>query len=256
MPIASVGLGIWYSHEVAPLSADPSILRFIFGFAGILFVTSYIMASNDYFDAEIDKQKGDKYALGEIPKGLAIAIVIILLFFGLLFAFLVSPIYFSIILIMVLLSTAYSAPPIRFKEVYPFSTLGEISGAYLLFLAGCVIVAPISINALIISLIPCLAKARQRLGHELYFDKFDRETGKKTLAVVHGVGTVRLLRRLCIFIILALILVLLYTQWISLNFLFFLVILVLGSMAPKPPPINIIWGFGYFFIIIAMILFS
>lgn len=125
-PLASVGLGLLCSHEVTPSQVNPSIIKLIFAFAGMVLVISHIMALNDYFDVEIDKKKGTRQALAEIPRRLAGALAVIFLSLGLVFAWLVSLTYFVISLALALLSAAYSAPPIRYKEVYPFSTLGEI----------------------------------------------------------------------------------------------------------------------------------
>jgi len=263
----SVGVGLLYSSQAVLLPADRSFVGLFFAFAGIVFILFYIMALNDYFDVEIDKLKEERHALAEIPKRVVAALVVVFLNFGLLFAWLASPIYFVISLVLVLLSTAYSAPPVRYKEVYPFSTLGEVTGGFFLFLAGYSLLAPIEVRALSVSLIPCLIVAYGRLRHEVRFVKFDKETGKKTLAVVHGVGKVRLLMRFCILLMVALCIGLFLAGWFSLTFLSFFVLFLVGSfhtrilkkMAPSTYRRELwltenFWGFGYFFLVVAWIL--
>ncbi|MEM3602376.1 MAG: UbiA family prenyltransferase [Candidatus Bathyarchaeia archaeon] len=267
-PIGGVGLGLLYSYEVTPSPMETSALRLIVAFVGIVLVLSYVMTLNDYFDVEIDKQKGVRQALAEIPKRLAGASVIIFLSFGLLFVWIASPRCIAIILVIALLSTAYSAPPLRYKNVYPFSTLGEVIGAFLLFLAGYSVFAPIGVEALVVSWIPCLAITYWRLRHEVRYVKFDEATGKKTLAVVHGVGKVKLLMRLLIALDITLSLGLFLEGWLSLTFMFFLLIFLLGSFHRKIlkriiPSEYIhklwltdkVWGFVYFLLVLAFILF-
>jgi 4-hydroxybenzoate polyprenyltransferase len=266
-PLVNVGLGLLYSHEIAPSQVSLSIAKSIFAFAGMVLVISHIMLLNDYFDAEIDKKKeGSRQALAEIPIKLIGALAAILLSLGLLFTWLTSPTYFAISSVLVLLAAAYSAPPIRYKQVYPFSTLGDVSGAFLLFWAGYSWFAPVDLRAIVVSLIPFLVFVFWRLKHEITYVEFDTETGKRTLAVVHGVDRVKQLIRLCILLIIALIIGLFLTGWVSATYLFFLVIplsfiaLVLVSSRVAHVYFRVkangYWGFVYFFIVVAWILFS
>ena len=266
-PLVSVGLGLLCSYEVATLQVSPSIGKLIFAFAGMILVISHVMVLNDYFDVEIDKKKGVRHALAEIPRRLAGALPVIFLSLGLMFAWVASPTYFAICLVLALLSAAYSAPPIRYKEVYLFSTLGDVSGAFLLFLAGYSLFAPVvNVRAIVISLIPWFVFVVWRLKHEIRFVKFDTKTGKKTLAVVHGVNRVKLLIRLCTLLIIALSIGLLLAGWFSPTFLVFLVIplslLALVSASSRALSLwlrikgNLYWGFVYFFIVVAWILYS
>jgi 4-hydroxybenzoate polyprenyltransferase len=265
-PLVSVALGLLCSSEVALPPDNPSIVKLIFAFAGMVLVISHIMVLNDYFDVEIDRKKGARRALAEIPRRLAGSLAVILLSLGLLFAWLTSPTYFAISLVLVLLSAAYSAPPIRYKERYPFSTIGEASGAFLLFWAGYSLSAPVDIRAIAVSLIPFLVLVVWRLKHEIRYVEFDTDTGKKTLAVVHGVERVKLLIRLCTLLIIALTIGLFFTGWFSASFLFFLVVFLsfvaLISASSRAQTFwfkvraNLYWGFAYFFIVVAWILFS
>lgn len=265
-PLASVSLGLLCSSEVAPSQVNLSPATLLFAFAGMVLVISHIMVLNDYFDAEIDKKKDARQTLAEIPRRLAGTLAVIFLSLGLLFAWLISITYFAISFALALLSGAYSAPPIRYKEVYPFSTLGEASGAFLLFWAGYSLYAPLDVRAIIVSLIPFLVLVIWRLKHEIRFVKFDKETGKKTLAVVHGVDRVKLLIRLCTLLIIALSLILLLAGWFSLIFLLFLAfplsLLALVSASSLALSLwlriraNLYWGFVYFFIVVAWIFLS
>jgi len=135
-PMISIGLGLLCSSEISPSQNSPSIITLIFAFTGMVLVLAHIMVLNDYFDVEIDKKKDQIQTLTEIPRRVAGILATVFLSLGLLFAWLTSATYFIISFALALLSAAYSAPPIRYKEIYPFSTVGESTGAFLLFWAG------------------------------------------------------------------------------------------------------------------------
>jgi 4-hydroxybenzoate polyprenyltransferase len=266
-PMVSVGLGLLYSHEIASSAVSLSIVKSILALVGMVLVISHVMVLNDYFDVEIDKKKeNSRQSLAELPRKLIGAMAVILLGSGLLFAWLTSPVYFAICSALVLLSAAYSAPPIRYKEIYPFSTLGDVGGAFLLFWAGYSLFAPVDLRAIVVSLIPFLVFVFWRLNHEISHVDFDADTGKRTLAVVHGVGRVKQLIRFCILLIVALSVGLFLAGWVSATFLAFLVIpfsfiaLVLASSRVRFAyflvKANGYWGFVYFFAVVAWILLS
>jgi 4-hydroxybenzoate polyprenyltransferase len=272
-PIVNVGLGLLYSYEVAPSNVSLSIVKLIFALTAMVLVLSHMMVLNDYFDVEVDKKKEDsRQALAEIPRKLVGVIAVILLGSGLLFAWLTSLTYFAICSMLVLLAVAYDVPPIRYKKVYPFSTLGEVSGAFLLFWAGYSLFATVDLNAIVslrsivVSLIPFLVLVIFKLKHEISHVEFDAGTGKRTLAVVHGVDRVKQLIHFCILLIVTLSLGLFLTGWISVTFLAFLVIpLIFIALVLVSSRIRFIyfvvkadgyWGLVYFFTVVALILFS
>jgi 4-hydroxybenzoate polyprenyltransferase len=263
-PIIAVGLGLLCSSEMSLSQNGSSIFNFIFAFAGMILILGHIMVLNDYFDVEIDKEKDQSPTLTEISRRAAGVLAIIFLSLGLLIAWLVSTVYFTISLALVLLSAAYSAPPIRYKEKYPFSTVGEAIGAFLLFWAGYSLFSSLDVRAIVVSLIPFFLLLIGRLKHEIYYVNFDKLTGKKTLAVVHGVYKVRMLVRFCILSIIGLTISSFFVGWFSPVFLFFLFIflgvIALNSISSSingfwlKARFNYVWGFAYFFIIVFWVL--
>ena len=265
-PMISIGLGLLCSSEISPSQNNLSIITLAFAFAGMVLVLAHIMVINDYFDVEIDKKKDQIQTLTEIPRRVAGVLATVFLGLGLLLAWLTSPTYFIISLALALLSAAYSAPPIRHKQVYPFSTMGEATGAFLLFWAGYSLSAPLDVRAILVSFIPFLVLVVWRLKHEIRYVEFDKDTGKKTLAVVHGVHRVKLLVSLCYLSIVALTMGLFFAGWFSTTFLFFLIIFLglvsLVSISSSARTLwnkalaKYYWGFAYFFAVAAWILFS
>jgi 4-hydroxybenzoate polyprenyltransferase len=263
-PMIAIGLGMACSSGQSLSTVVPPIINLIFAFAGMVLILAHIMTLNDYFDVEIDKEKYPNPAVSVVGRKAAGVLAMIFLSTGLLFSWLASTLYFTISLAIVLLSMAYSAPPIQYKYIYPFSTVGEAIGAFLLFWAGYSLFAPLDVRAIVVSLIPFLLLMIGRLKHEIHYVNFDKVSGKKTFAVVHGVHKVKLLVRFLIFIIIALTIGSLFIGWFSAGFLFFLLIslclIAVNSMSSSinkvwlKGKLNFYWGFIFFLLVAVWLL--
>jgi 4-hydroxybenzoate polyprenyltransferase len=188
--IGAVAIGLRYADENAPTG---TALTAIVALAAISLVFFYLMGINDYFDADIDATKGERSVLagGELTKRNAKLAVSLVACLGLFLAFLVSLRFLAFSLVIFALSTFYSAPPVRYKRFYPFSTLGELAGAFVLFLLGYSVIGLPTVTAVFISTITTLVAASARLKQEARNAEFDSRTGKMTFAVVHGPNVVK-----------------------------------------------------------------
>lgn len=182
--VAAASLGLEYGLHESKASASTLALALL----GMGLTFMYLMGVNDLFDVEIDRQKHEYAALvtGAITEREAYAAVIVSGGLGLLFSAFVSAWFLVFALAIFGVATFYSVPPVRFKRFYPFSTVGELVGGYLLFPLGLGVVSGPDAGALLASFVPFLIAASMRLGHEVKYVDFDRATGKRTLAVVHG----------------------------------------------------------------------
>ena len=187
--IAAVALGLGFGLAQASVPWTSWVLAL----AAMSALFMYLMAVNDFFDLQIDRQKHEQSGLvaGIISPEEAKVAVLVSGGFGLIASFFVSDWFFVLLALIFTISTLYSAPPVRFKRFYPFTTLGELFGGYLLFPLGVSIVLIPTWRAFVLSFIPLMITASMRLSHEAKYVEFDRSTGKRTLAVVHGVNGVR-----------------------------------------------------------------
>jgi 4-hydroxybenzoate polyprenyltransferase len=187
--IAAVALGLGYG--LARVGVPWTTWLLALCAMGSLFM--YLMAVNDLFDLEIDRQKHEHSGLvtGVISTSEAKVAVLVSGGFGLVASFFVSGWFFVLSFLIFAISTLYSVPPVRFKRFYPFTTLGELAGGYLLFPLGLSIVQTPTLPAFVLSFIPFMIAASMRLGHEVKYVDFDKSTGKRTLAVTHGVEKVK-----------------------------------------------------------------
>lgn len=254
--VASAALGLGYSIERVGLLGS----RWLLALVAMGFLFMYLMGVNDLFDAEIDSQKHQYSALvtGAITKTegtLAVAVSGVL---GLVGSFLVTWWFFGLAVIIFLLSTLYSAPPVRFKRFYPVSTLGEFAGGYFLFPLGLSIVTPPTTEGYLISLVPFSIAASMRLGHEAKYVDFDKATGKRTFAVIHGAKNVQRAVTLLPIAAIALTVVFLGAGWIqpplALLSLAFIALPVVIRKAIRSSselrPVSYFWGFLFYFLTI------
>jgi len=192
--IGAVAIGLRYADENAPTG---TALTAIVALLAISFVFFYLMGVNDYFDADIDATKGERSVLagGELTRRSAKLAVSLVACIGLVLAFFVSLRFLAFSLVIFALSTFYSAPPVRYKRFYPISTLGELAGAFVLFLLGYSVIGLPTVTAVFISTVTTLVAASARLKQEARNAEFDSRTGKMTFAVVHGADSVRTVSR-------------------------------------------------------------
>lgn len=236
-PIAVSTLGFLYSIEVFKVSFNP--FQFFGGLLSIILILCYVMTINDCFDVEEDKLKS-KYTYKklvvseEISVRDALLISSIILLIGLAIAWFVSELSFLIALIIVILSTPYSVPPIRYKKRFPFSTLGEIAGSFLPFIFGYAILGAIDYRAVVVAPFFALTQVFWRLVHERRFRDIDLKTGKKTVVIVYGLEAAKAISRICVVFAVSEVLILFFLGWFSLEFLFFLGLFYL-------------FGFGFWF---------
>lgn len=204
-----IGWQKWFGASVLgfafALSTDDGFSAYqLQGFLiGISLVLCYNQSINDCFDIEIDKTK-EEYTGKEsvvskvISRRTALYLTFVILMIGLASSGISSFQLFLITLLMAFLGTIYSAPPLRLKMNYPFSTLIQFVGSFLPFLAGFVAIRAITWQAIMISSLFSFLAMVHRLDHEIFFYKVDIDTGKNTVAVVKGLKIARTLRRICL----------------------------------------------------------
>ena len=233
-PIAVSALGYLFSIQVFKVSFNP--LQFFWGLLSIAFVLCYLMAINDCFDVEEDRLKSacsnKKLVVSvEISVRDALLISVIMLLIGLAISWFVSPLSFFIALLIVIISTPYSVPPIRYKKKFPYSTIAEIAGSMLPFLFGYAIVGAIDYRAVAITPFFALTQVFWRLIHERRFHDLDIKTGKKTAAIVYGSEATKTVGRICVVLAVSEVLILFFLGWFSFEFLFFLCLFYLFGFA-------------------------
>lgn len=213
------------------------LLKLFGAFLGLWLVLCYVMAINDCFDVEDDKLKskitGKKLVVSvEISFRDALALSLAMLIVGLLVSWFISYSFFLIILAIVILSSLYSVPPVRYKRIFPFSTIGESIGAFLPFLSGYAILGSLDVKAIVVSVVFGLVTIHWRFFHESRFYEVDQKTGKSTFAVAYGPKTTLLVGRACLIFSLIESLLLFIFAWISPNFFFFLIIYFIFTSSP------------------------
>ncbi len=192
--IGAVAIGFRYADENAPSGTlAPAILALV----SVSLVFFYLMGVNDYFDVDIDRHKegGSVLVKGELTMNEAKVAVFLVAGLGLVFAMMVSVRFFAFACIIFVLSSLYSVPPVRYKRFYPYSTAGEVVGAFVLFMLGYSVIGLPSFTAVFISTLTTLVATGARLRQEARRVEFDGMTGKGTLAVMHGPTLVKAVSR-------------------------------------------------------------
>ena len=122
--------------SVLSIKANSFILALAYLSASL--ILSHIFLVNSYFDVEIDRVKevftGDELIVSRVISKKKTAVVsLLLLIAGIGVAVFVSLTFCVLLLLTILITTAYSVPPIRFKKTYPFSTLVHFQLRYYFF---------------------------------------------------------------------------------------------------------------------------
>ena len=200
---------------------------------GLPLILIYIQSVNDCFDVEIDlvKEKLGSRQLTVskvISQRTALTITFLILLIGLLSAWAASLSLFLLCCIMALFGTVYSAPPFRLKMEYPFSTLIQFAHCFLPFLAGVAFISTVTFQTIIISSFFAFLAMIQRFKHEIENYKVDKQTGKKTVAVVGGLRTAQMLGRLCAFVAVVEFAAFLILGWLNVVLTFLFVLYVFG----------------------------
>jgi 4-hydroxybenzoate polyprenyltransferase len=272
--IASMMLGVFYA--AATVHVMPTLLQLLAGFLGHFLVLCYVMVVNDYYDLEIDKMKPgftNEIVRSILSKkgqilGKTVSVregklfILFSLSVGLLLSLFASLQMFIVTLLIVCLGTLYSVPPIRYKEIYPLSTIGDIMGGALPFVAGYAIACPVRPEAVVVSMIPLLICTYHRLKHEILMVEFDRLTGKKTLAVVNGTRVASIVRKISPILVLLEVLFGFLAGWFPVSFLLILpayFFLCFGFWSPLLPSLGkklfgTFWSFGFAVIVGLLIL--
>jgi len=221
--LAASVMGFFYFIET--LKESFNLSRLFISLMAIFLVLCYVMAINDCFDVEDDRIKsksaGKKIIVSEeISIRDALLLALIMLGLGMTISCFISKSFIVIILLITVLSTFYSVPPIRYKQRFPFSTLGEFIGSFLPFLSGYTILGSADFRAVIVSLPFALFSMYWRFHHESVFHEVDRKTGKVTFAVVYGQWIAKTLGYTCLLLSTLVLLILFIFGWSSFNFLF------------------------------------
>jgi 4-hydroxybenzoate polyprenyltransferase len=190
--VAAAALGLSSGLVITGVKFD--LLRAALGLVSVTAILGYVMTVDDYYDKGIDGQnvRKKRVLIDKITTGEAKATVLVLLAVALASSVLVSVQLALVIVGIWLVGTTYTTPPVRYKRFYPFSTIGELFGfGCLSFIAGIAIVAPILWVGVGLSVLVMLANSYWRFEHEVRMVEFNRNTGKKTFAVVHGVNATK-----------------------------------------------------------------
>lgn len=231
--LAAGAMGFFYF--IATFKADFSFVQVLTGLLAIFLILCYVMAINDCFDVEEDKIKSQlthkKLVISEeISIRDAMLLSLIMLCFGLVISWFISEAFFVVVLIIVSLSTLYSVPPVKYKRIFPLSTVGESVGAFLPFFAGYAIFGLPDVRTLIISAIFAFTTIYLRFYHEAFFREVDSKTGKMTFAIVFGSKISHNLGRGFLLFGIFESLVLLFLGWVSLEFFILFYIYLIFSL--------------------------
>lgn len=248
-------LGLYAAHVI--YGAVVSNYAILAVFLGSFLIFAYVMMVNDYFDVDIDRKRQEllpqakkRLIVGrEISRQSAALLVLTSVILGLLIMRGLPAESLVAVAFIVILSTLYSVPPIRYKRFYPVSTLGEVTGAFFPFLIGYGAIRGVDQTGLMLNLIPGLATTYVRLKVEARSSELDRLTGKRTIAVVHGARIANLLARLAVVVIFLLVLTLFVYKLISYDTLLLLLVYLLLSLGFTPwiprklrLPLDLSWG--------------
>lgn len=222
---------------VLDLKSDFSLLQLQGLVIGIASVLCYIQSLNDYFDVEIDERKeeimGKELIVSKmISKKAALAVILSVLLIGVVSAWITSIDLFALVLAAAFLGTIYSAPPLRLKMKYPFSTLVQFASCFLPFLGGVASISNVTFQAIIVSSIFAVLTIIHRFVHEIGNYKADLLTGKETVAVVKGLGTAWNLCILSAILGLTEFMVFFVLGWFSTVFVFLFIIYLIICIVP------------------------
>lgn len=261
--LAATTIGFFFFAENSTNAFNLS--HFLEALLSIALILSYLMSINDCFDVDIDKEIESKmHIVSEVISFKhALLLSIVMLAFGLITAWFINNQFFVIALLLTSLSTLYSVPPVRYKQTYPYSTLGEIAGAFLPFLAGYAIIGSIEPRGLIVSAIFALVSTSGRFRHEAHYYKDDQKTGKMTIAVVHGADSAVFLSKLCVILAITESLLLTVLGWFSIAFLFLLGLYLFFALEiwrwffhlSIRTFVALFWSFGFTSLAIVILLF-
>ena len=204
---------------------------------GIALVLCYIQSLNDYFDVGIDKKKeeimGKELIVSKvISTKTALTVILSVLLVGLISAWITSVSLLVLTLAAAFFGTIYSAPPLRLKMKYPYSTLVQFASCFLPFLGGVAVLDNISIQAAIISSIFAVLTVFHRFMHEIQNYKADFLTGKRTIAVVKGLKTTETLAKLSVAVGLVEFSIFYVLGWLTPIFALFFVLYLIICIAP------------------------
>lgn len=266
--MAAFVLGFYFFMKSS--NAGFSLLPFSLGLLSIFLVLCYVMVINDCFDVEDDKIKsrftGKKLVVSkEISVKNALILSVVMLILGLATAVIVSRMFLVVVFLIILLSSLYSVPPIRYKRLFPLSTLGEFVGAFLPFMSGYVVCGGLEAKPLIVSAFFALITMYWRFYHEALFSRVDRLTGKMTFGVIYGSKVSRALGRLCLLAALLEAATLFVLGWFTLDFLLLLGLYVLltfgfwyylSEYIPRfvENTIGPIWGILFVLLVVALLI--
>lgn len=134
--MAIFGLGFYfYNTTVTDLFIFLKIIGILLA---IFFAFQFAVVINDIFDVVCDRRtnKDRPLVTGTIEKNEYLTVGSVYLVFALLFAFFVGDYCFAITLLFVVISVLYSAPPLRLKRLFPFSSIVIGLESLIAFLLG------------------------------------------------------------------------------------------------------------------------
>ncbi len=182
-----------------PLSVPPSFplhnpftwLRFSAALISICLLNSFIFIQNQLGDLDTDRAHSEKsklpLAAGRVSKREGILLALSMLLVAVVLAILVSPLFFVVLLSIVLLGCLYSGPPLRLKAK-PFIDLFMIGLAFgtMAVVAAFIILAAQPTLPLLLLIGPGFFYAGTHGVHTASDYDADRQAGLRTTAVLLG----------------------------------------------------------------------
>lgn len=155
-----------------------------------IFLTGYGYLVNDLADGDLDRRHGKPNAFHGMPRRAAVALTLIFLLAGLLCAlpFLEKPAFTAALLAWIFCSSAYSLPPLRWKEKGALGLAATVTAqqtlpVLLLFVA----LSPgLDWGALLFTIYATLRGLSSDLSHQIRDAAHDAQTGTRTFAVRAG----------------------------------------------------------------------
>lgn len=251
---------------VTVLSFNDYIIPFLIFVVTTFCIMAFTFAINNYYDAKSDKinpRRKDINAIasGQISRQLAILLLFLLVLIPLIISIFYRLEVFIFCAFLLFLGWAYSAPPLRTKNIPVVDVIWHFLGffSYILWgsliAGGSIFYSSINLISWLMAISLGIFSSIGQVGNHISDYNSDKETGTITFAVWAGLDKAKItINFLTLIHLLVLIpLVLLYTVQYYVSIVFFIVIAFLGLILLKPRrgmfPSRNCWTF-YFSIVI------
>jgi len=241
------------------LSIKPNLIAFIVFISSTFFIMSFTFAINNFYDVETDKinprrQKINAIASGQLSKKISIIILMFLVIAPLLISISYGLNLFFFCAFLLFLGWAYSAPPLRTKNVPVVDVIWHFVGFFSYIVWGSLISGSINTFVLFMAISIGIFSSIGQIGNHINDYKSDKESGTITFAVWAGLdkskSSLKIVTFLHLIFLLPLVLFYSINNYISIFVLCFITIIGLILLRPKRGAFPSNRCFIYFFTIV------